>query len=114
MKKLIILLSITHLFACTKQGPIGKTGASGANGAQGLTGNNGANGSTVIVKNFTNVMSKCNVDDTLHIPEITQGIIDTGSVFMQASRIWHGNFSHTIIRFLHPVKLFSNRNVFPV
>ena len=98
MKKLLTLLStgILLLSACTKQGPIGATGSQGAtgkngsNGTNGMNGVNGANGTTVTVKTYTNqIVIPPGTYDTLLIPQITQAVIDTGTIIVQTSQLYN-------------------------
>lgn len=118
MKKLVLKMAVVICMviassSCSKDGAMGATGAMGAAGANGANGTNGANGingnANVYGTNSIPVTSgnwTANTTNTvwttvLDVPQITQSIIDRGTV----SVFWYGSSTSASAWIALPVTL---------
>jgi hypothetical protein len=85
----LLIICLVLFLNCTKQGTSGTSGANGKNGTNGVNGTNGINGingtqgTNATVKTYSNITLSGSSTYTFNISQVTQAIIDSGSVIVE-------------------------------
>jgi hypothetical protein len=120
MKKLISILAIALVMftACTKKPLNGVSGSNGKNGINGVSSTQGYLFKNLSIGWYNSQTGKVVSTDTLFIPQLTQGVMDSGSVIVYAQIAYdyvayqanRNPYADTLIWHEMPAALMYNAN----